>query len=89
MNLESIIAEIDAEIARLQQVKQLLGGEVALKRKPGRPPASAAVAKTPPKPKRTLSAAARAKIAAAQKKRWAAIKKTKAQSATAKKAATK
>ena len=66
MNSQQIIAEIDAEISRLQQVKALLGdrgGFVGSGKRSTK--------------KRSLSPEARAKIAAAQKKRWAARKKAK------------
>jgi hypothetical protein len=71
MPTTDIIAELDAEIARLQQVKALLTGTTT-KRSPGRP--AVRVAPTAPK-KRILSPEARAKIAAAQTKRWAKFKK--------------
>jgi hypothetical protein len=67
VNIERIVAEIDAEISRLQQAKQLLSG-------PGRPRRSATLA-VAPKKRRTLSVQARARIAAAQKARWAKVKK--------------
>lgn len=73
MPTTNIIAELDAEIARLQQVKALLTGTTT-KRSAGRRAAS--VAPVAPQ-KRILSPEARAKIAAAQKKRWAKFKKTK------------
>jgi len=74
MSFENLVAEIDAEISRLAQAKQLLtGGAVTpTKRGPGRPPVTAAVTK--PKKKRKMSAAGRARIAAAQKARWAKVK---------------
>jgi hypothetical protein len=86
MNLDSILAEIDFEISRLQQAKQLLSNHSAVspvaKRGPGRPPAAAKhvtvkqVKAVAAKPKRrTMSAAGRARIAAAQKARWAKVKK--------------
>jgi hypothetical protein len=71
MQTNDIIAEIDAEISRLQQAKALLSG-TTLKRSPGR--ASAAPASTTAV-KRVLSPKARARIAAAQKKRWAKVRK--------------
>ena len=63
MDLEKIIASIDAEIEALQQAKAILHGQ-------GRS------AKTVRK-KRHLSAEGRARIVAAVKKRWAAQKKSK------------
>jgi hypothetical protein len=75
MQTTEIIAQLDAEIARLQQVKALLNGTTA-KRSPGRPAAGAtAAAPATTAKKRILSAEARAKIAAAQKKRWAKVRK--------------
>ena len=74
MSIEGILAEIDSEIARLQQAKQLLGATIT-KKGPGRPPGQAAAALTAPKVRRTLSASARAKIGAAQKARWAKVRK--------------
>jgi hypothetical protein len=65
MDTQEIIAQLDAEIARLQQLKGILSS-TATKAKLGRPKKAA---------KRTLSPEARAKIAAAQKKRWAKTKK--------------
>jgi hypothetical protein len=70
MEINHIITEIDAEIARLQQAKDLLNGTTT-KRSPGRPAAHIASGPT----KRTMSAAGRARIAAAQKARWAKVKK--------------
>jgi hypothetical protein len=75
MQTTQIIAELDAEIARLQQVKILLNGTTS-KRSPGRPAARATDAATTAAPKkRILTPEARAKIAAAQKKRWAKVRK--------------
>lgn len=71
MSIETILAEIDAEIARLTQVRSLLAGtrtvsssatKVKTSKGPGR------------KKKRVLSADARKRIADAQRKRWAAQK---------------
>lgn len=75
--LESILAEIDAEIARLQSVKALLSSaDSAAKRKPGTR-ATTAPAKARKKTKRrTMSAEARERIRQAQIKRWAATKKS-------------
>ena len=71
MNTHEIITTLDAEIARLQQVRVLLASSSASKRR-GRPPASA----VKPEKKRTMSAAGRKRIAEAQRKRWAAQKAT-------------
>jgi hypothetical protein len=71
MTLKDIVAQIDAEIAKLQQARSLLvasGASVAS------PKTSKAKSK-PTKKKRTLSPEARARIADAQRKRWAAQRK--------------
>jgi hypothetical protein len=68
METSQILAEIDSEIERLEQVKALLTDNSSPRS--GRPTPSV----TAPK-KRHMSAAARAKIAAAQKARWARVRK--------------
>jgi hypothetical protein len=68
MSIDKVLSEIDAEIARLEQVRNLLTGTGARKT------AKTSAAKGRRK-KRTLSAEARERIAAAQRKRWAAKKK--------------
>jgi hypothetical protein len=73
MALKNILAQIDAEIARLQQARALLGGTGVQKARRGRPRLSEAVS-LPPKPakkKRNLSPEGRARIAEAVKRRWA------------------
>jgi hypothetical protein len=74
MSIESILSEIDAEIARLTQVRKLLAssGSATLTAKTTK--TKAAPAKTR---KRVLSAEARKRIAEAQKRRWAAQKAKK------------
>jgi hypothetical protein len=82
MVIDSILAQIDAEISRLTQIRSLLtaSGTVAAEKVTERKPrkvaakvkAAAAIKKT--KKKRTLSPEARARIAEAQRKRWAAQK---------------
>jgi hypothetical protein len=68
METSKIVAELDAEIARLQEVRALLvGGGLVGNGRRGR--------KAGARKKRVLSAEARAKISAAQKKRWAKQKK--------------
>jgi hypothetical protein len=75
LSLEGILSEIDAEIARLQQARQLLSG-TPVKRGPGRPRILKGTVKPAPKKKRgRMSAEGRARIAAAQKARWAKVKK--------------
>lgn len=72
MNTSELVAGIDDEIARLRQVRALLGGrDGGVRRGSGRPATSFAYGANRPKKKRILSAAAREKIAAAQRKRWA------------------
>ena len=82
MKQQEMIQGLRAEIAKLQQVLNLLVGgttETESVRRPGRPKASGGKA-TSFNPeefvpaKRTMSAEGKARIAAAQKKRWAAQK---------------
>jgi hypothetical protein len=74
MDTIAIVLEIDAEISRLQQVKELLTAVKATeKNKSGR--AAATTLSKNRKAGRTLSAASRENIAAAQKKRWAKVRK--------------
>lgn len=68
MAIESILNEIDAEIARLQEVKKLLSSAGV-----GSGNKSTAAKK---RSKRKLSPEARERIAAAQRKRWASVKKS-------------
>jgi hypothetical protein len=65
--INDILASIDAEISRLQQVRHLLAdtGTAGLR----------ATSTVTGKTKRILSADARARISAAQKRRWASQKK--------------
>ena len=86
--MNDVIAQIDAEIARLQQAKTLLGGvaAAAVKSGRGRPKGSknaakaatstaAAPAKTAATGKRKLSPEGRKAIADAMKRRWAERRK--------------
>jgi len=66
MAIDSILQQIDAEIARLTQVRNLLAGATQAPVKTASPKA-----KVDPK-RRVLSADARKRIADAQRKRWAA-----------------
>jgi len=68
MDTKALIAELDAEIDRLKEVKALLTGQTTSPRR-GRPPA------TKSKSRRTMSPEGRARIVAAQKARWANAKK--------------
>lgn len=87
MEVTRILAEIDAQIAKLQQARALLSGDApaAVRRGPGRPkggtsaaaPAKAAKKSAKKAGRRTLSPEARKRIADAQKKRWAESRKQK------------
>ena len=71
MPIETLIAQIDAEIASLQRARALIAGTAAAtpaKRGPGRPKGTG-------KKKRNLSPEGRARIAEAVRRRWAAQKK--------------
>jgi hypothetical protein len=76
MAIESILAQIDAEISRLTQVRSLLADTGTITTKAIAPKAKKAPAKTKGKVKKTrvLSPEARKRIADAQRKRWAAQK---------------
>jgi hypothetical protein len=86
MAIESIIAQLNAEIARLEQVRDLLSatGKVDAKISAAKTPSTrkyAVKAKGTAKAKvvkRVLSPEARKAIADAQRKRWAAQKAKKA-----------
>ena len=72
MTIQSILSEIDAEIARLTQARNLLAASG-----PGKKSAAASRTASQPKRKRkarVLSAEARKRIADAQRRRWAAQK---------------
>jgi hypothetical protein len=71
MSIESILAQIDAEIAQLTQVRSLLTTNRAVSAKPAK---AAATKLGRPKKRRVLSAEARKRIADAQRRRWAAQK---------------
>lgn len=83
MEVTKIIAEIDAQIQKLQQARELLSGlSTAGSKGPGRPKGSknAGTAK-----KRKLSPEGRRRIQEAMKRRWAERRKTAAKgSATTK-----
>ena len=81
MEVSRIIAEIDGQIAKLQQARALLAGTTATTKRtgPGRPKgsknaAATASAATTPR-KRKLSPEGRKRIADAMKKRWAERRK--------------
>jgi hypothetical protein len=71
MSIETILAEIDAEISRLTQVRSLLAGSRAVTSSGSKSKTSKGPGR---KKKRVLSAEARKRIADAQRKRWAAQK---------------
>ena len=82
LEVNRILAEIDAQITKLQQARALLAGgnsaaPAVVKKAVGRPRKSitTSASKATPK-KRTLSAEARKRIADAQKKRWAETRKS-------------
>ena len=73
MAIDSIVAQIDSEIARLTEVRRLLSNTGNLSVSTRALAAIKAPAKRAGK-KRVLSAEARKRIADAQRKRWAAQK---------------
>jgi hypothetical protein len=73
MDTIEIIQSIDAEIARLEQARNLLNGHTAPPKR-GRPASSKATATPKPAKRRKMSAEGRARIAAAQRARWAKAK---------------
>jgi uncharacterized protein YciW len=88
MSITTLISNIDAEIARLQQARTLLSGAASpAAKKRGRPAKAAGAegavkaAAKPVKKERNLSPEGRARIAAAVKARWAAQKKAAAKAA--------
>ncbi len=77
MAIESILAQIDEEIAKLTQIRALLATTGVAAKKLALPKLKKA-AQSKGKKRRTLSPEARKRIADAQRKRWAAQKaKTK------------
>ena len=78
MEVSRIIAEIDAQISKLQQARELLSGTSAkVSKGPGRPKGSKN-AKAAAPPKRKLSPEGRKRIADAMKRRWAERRKAAA-----------
>jgi DNA-binding helix-hairpin-helix protein with protein kinase domain len=71
VEVKDILAELDQEIARLQQARNLLAGDIV--KKPATKKKSAVV-KPEPK-KRKLTPEGRKRIAEAMKRRWAERKK--------------
>jgi hypothetical protein len=87
MEVSRIIAEIDAQISKLQQARELLSGTAAKgNRGPGRPKGSKnakVAAKPTSSTKRRLSPEGRKRIADAMKRRWAERRKLAAKAAGA------
>jgi hypothetical protein len=78
VQVNEILAEIDAEISKLQQARALLGGEVLKTSTRGKnKPAQASA----PTKKRKLTPEGRKRIAEAMKRRWAERKKLAAKAA--------
>jgi SLT domain-containing protein len=71
MAIENILAQIDSEIARLEQARKLLANIGTTPTKAVRKAGKATVTAKPGK-KRKISAEGRRRIAEAQRKRWAA-----------------
>ncbi|MGH9599449.1 MAG: hypothetical protein ACRD27_06265 [Terracidiphilus sp.] len=73
---DSILAQIDSEIARLTQVRSLLAnaGDIAVTVNNSNSKVKKAPVKAKTGKRRPLSAEARKRIAEAQRKRWAALK---------------
>ena len=82
MEVTRILAEIDAQIGKLQQARALLAGPspapAVAKKGVGRPRKIAAAPAKKTSAKRTLSPEARKRIADAQKRRWADRRKASA-----------
>ena len=86
MEVSRILEEIDAQIAKLQQVRELLSGTAAKVHKGRGRPKGSKNAKTATKAaprKRKISAEGRKRIAEAMKKRWAERRKQAAKTAAA------
>jgi len=77
MDVKKIVAEIDGEIARLQQARAaLIGiGGVSTGKRRGRPKGSTNAPKSGKRKKRNLSPEGRKRIADAMKRRWAERRK--------------
>ena len=83
MEVSRIIAEIDAQIKKLQQARELLSGTVTASKGPGRPKGSKNA--TGARRKHKLSPEGRKRIAEAMKRRWAERRKQAAKSSAASK----
>jgi hypothetical protein len=81
VEVSRIIAEIDAQISKLQQARALLSdSSVKVSKGPGRPKGSKNAKAAAPR-KRKLSPEGRKRIADAMKRRWAERRKTAAKAA--------
>jgi hypothetical protein len=78
MEVSRIIAEIDSQIAKLQQARQLLSGTGSTGRGPGRPKGSGSGKRG----KHKLSAEGRRRISESQKRRWAERRKAASKGAS-------
>jgi hypothetical protein len=74
MEVSRIIAEIDAQIAKLQQARELLSGAAGKTKGPGRPKGSKNAVGTRRR-RHKLSAEGRKRISESQKRRWAEQRK--------------
>jgi hypothetical protein len=74
MSIDSILAQIDAEIATLTHARSLLASTGKVTRQITKRKSKKAKAKGKARKKRVLSPEARKRIADAQRKRWAAQK---------------
>jgi hypothetical protein len=77
MNTNDILRQIDEEISRLRQARDLVAN--VTRPRVARSPRKAGLAAPEPgavRKRRTISAEGRAKIAAAQKRRWAKQRRT-------------
>jgi hypothetical protein len=84
VEVSRIIAEIDAQISKLSQARELLAGTAVKHVGPGRPKGSKNAKKPVAAPrKRKLSPEGRKRIAEAMKRRWAERKKLAAKAAAA------
>jgi len=85
MEVSRIIAEIDAQISKLQQARELLSGTVKAHKGPGRPKGSknAKTKSSATTGKRRLSPEGRKRIADAMKRRWAERRKQAAKAGSA------
>jgi hypothetical protein len=82
VEVSRIIAEIDAQISKLQQARELLAGTTVKSGKgPGRPKGSKNAKAVATPRKRKLSPEGRQRIAEAMKRRWAERRKLAAKAA--------